>query len=248
MSGLIGALSMLTRLPLPTGSGEDPGPSLPWFPLVGALLGLVTATAYAAAHQILPPLVSAALAMAVLVVLTGALHEDGLADSVDAWGGGSGRDESLRIMRDPHQGSYGVLAIVFSVLLRIGALAALSPAFWLVALPAIHAISRAAPVALMALTPAAREEGQAAHFTSAATPGRATFAAGSALVVSAVLLGLWSIAALAIAIGSGWLVRRTAIRRFGGLTGDVLGATEQLVECGLLLLVAGIAQSTVVPA
>ena len=245
MSGLIGALSALTRLPVPAGVGEDPGRALPWFPLVGVLVGLATASVYAAAYQVLPQLVSAAVAILTLVLLTGALHEDGLADSADAWGGGHGRDHTLRIMRDPQHGTYGTLAIVFSVVLRIGALAALSPAFSLVALPAVHAVSRAVPVALMTLTPAARDEGQAAHFTSAATPARAAVAAGSALVVAIVLLGVWVIAAVAIAIGSAWLIRRAAIQRLGGLTGDVLGATEQLVECGLLLLLAGVAHSAI---
>lgn len=248
MRGLTGALSALTRLPVPTRASDDPGPALLWFPVVGVLLGLLTATVYAAAHQILPSLVAAALAIMSLVLITGALHEDGLADSADAWGGGFSRDDTLRIMRDPQHGTYGTLAIVFSVLLRIAALAALSPATSLFGLPAVHAISRAAPVALMALTPAARDEGLAAHFTSAATPTRAAAAAGSAFVVSAALLGAWVIVAVAITIGTAWLVRRAAVRRLGGLTGDVLGATEQLIECGLLLLLAAVARITLPPA
>jgi adenosylcobinamide-GDP ribazoletransferase len=238
---------MLSRLPVPARVGEDPGRALPWFPLVGVLVGLVTASVYAAAYQVLPPPVAATVAILSLVLLTGALHEDGLADSADAWGG-DGRDDTLRIMRDPQHGTFGALAIVFSVVLRIGALAALSPAFSLVALPAIHAVSRTAPVMLMALTPAARDEGQAAHFISAATPAQAAVASGSALVVSIVLLGVWVIAAVAIVITIAWLIRRAAVLRLGGLTGDVLGATEQLVECGLLVLLAGVAKSTVPPA
>ena len=245
LSGLIAALSVLTRLPVRAGVGEDPGLALPWFPLVGVLVGLATAAVYAAAYQVVPPLLSAALAIAVLVVLTGALHEDGLADFADACGGGSGRDDSLRIMRDAHHGTYGVLAIVLTLVLRVGAVATLSPAFSLLALPAVHAISRTAPVLLMGVTPAARHDGQAAHFTPSATGARVAIAVGGALAMSAALLGAWVIASSAIAIGVGWFVRRAAVRRLGGLTGDVLGATQQLLECALLLLMAGVAHSSV---
>src|SRR5205823_10740767 len=120
-----------------------------WFPVVGALLGLGAAGVYAGTRLVLPSLVAATLAVCVAVLLTGAFHEDGLADTADAIGGGWNREDALRILKDPTHGTYGVLAIALSVLLRVGAVAALDGWAALAVLPAAHALSRGAAVGLL---------------------------------------------------------------------------------------------------
>jgi adenosylcobinamide-GDP ribazoletransferase len=236
VSGFAAAVTFLTRVPLPV---TTPSPSmLPWFPVVGALLGLLAAAVYVIASLVLAPLLAAALAVATTMVLTGALHEDGLADAADAWGGASSRDEALRILRDPTHGTFGVLAIVLSVVVRVAALASLAPAIAVAVLPAVHAISRGLTVGLLRTTPPARDDGLARAVMTDTSP----ISTALAIVVTAVLgiglLGPWFVAAAAVAVAAGWLVRWLAMRRIGGMTGDVLGAAEQLAEGCLLILFA----------
>ncbi|MBF0335337.1 MAG: adenosylcobinamide-GDP ribazoletransferase, partial [Alphaproteobacteria bacterium] len=123
------AAVFLTRLPLP--HLRDPARPLAacmWaFPLVGAVLGLTAGACFAGLASLLPPLPAALVALALLVLATGGLHEDGLADLADGFGGGRDRDHRLEIMRDSRTGSYGALAVGFSLALRAAALAALPP-------------------------------------------------------------------------------------------------------------------------
>ena len=243
MSGLVGALGLLTRFPLPRGAAGDPGAALPWYPVVGAFLGLLAAAVYAATSLILPATLAAALAIAFLVLATGALHEDGLADAADAWGGGTTREETLRILRDPGVGTYGALALGFSLIVRVVALATLAPAMAISALPAVHALSRTAMAGVLATTPSARDDGLGASVRRTTTPVAAAAAVLVAVAASAVLLGLAAIAAIVVAAFVAATLRLVAIHRIGGVTGDVLGATEQLIEIGLMLLLAGFASS-----
>jgi adenosylcobinamide-GDP ribazoletransferase len=212
---------------------------VPLFPAVGALIGLAGAIGYALATWLgLPPWPAAVVALATTILLTGALHEDGLADVADGFGGGRTREDKLRIMRDPRVGSYGAIALVVALLARAGALAALA-APWAVgaALVAAGTISRAALPAVMATLPNARSDGLAA---AAGRPH--PLRAGAAVLVGAllavVLLGPAAPAAL-LAGGAGALaVALLARRQIGGHTGDVLGAVQQVAEIGVLLGVA----------
>jgi adenosylcobinamide-GDP ribazoletransferase len=213
---------------------------LPWFPVVGALLGLFAAILYAVARLALPSLVAAALAIAAVMLVTGALHEDGLADSADAWGGGASREETLRILRDSQHGTYAVLALVLSVLLRVAALASLTPMAAVAVLPAVHAISRGGLVGLLAATPAARDDGLASGFAPLASARQSAITLIITAAFGVALLGPWFIPAAGFVIAISWLVRRVAVRRIGGITGDVLGATQQLNEIALLVLVASL--------
>ena len=145
MKGLLGAVSFLTRVPVGGGireAGELAG-SVPWFPVVGAGVGLAEAGVYAGARMLLPPLVAASLAVVAGILLTGAFHEDGLGDTADAFAGGWDRESTIRILKDPRLGTFGVLAVAAGLLLRVGAVAALAPGAALAALPAAHALSRA---------------------------------------------------------------------------------------------------------
>ena len=239
MNGLRAAIAFLTRVPV-SAPPEASTTSLVWFPVVGALIGLAGALAYAVALLVVPSVLGAALATAVLVVLTGALHEDGLADSADAWGGGSTREAALRILDDPAHGTYGVVALVLGLLLRVSALAAMTPAAALLILPAAHALSRAAMVGVLATTPPARSTGLGARYAAFASRRTLAAALAGALIIGFGLAGLASAAFAAVAVAGAWLVRRLAMRSIGGVTGDVLGATQQVTEVAILVVATGL--------
>jgi adenosylcobinamide-GDP ribazoletransferase len=243
--GLLGAVAFLTRVP--AGVGVRPAGelarSVPWFPVVGAGVGLAVAAVYAGASQLLPPLPAASLAVVAGVGLTGAFHEDGLGDTADAFGGQHDRDSTVRILKDPRLGTFGVLAVAASLLLRSGAVAALTPAAALAALPAAHALSRAAAVATMTALPAAAETGLGASYVLALSRRRALAGAAAGLAVALALLGLPALLAAGGAGLAAVALGRLAVRRIGGVTGDVLGAIQQLGEI-LILLVAVAVVST----
>ncbi len=207
------------------------------FPLVGAGIGGVAALAFLLAELIgLGNWPAALLSLLAGLALTGALHEDGLADTADGFFGGHDREAKLMIMRDSRHGTYGVLAIVLSVLLRATALAAIGDAIHAgLALVAAHAVSRGAlPVAMWAMAPA-RADGLGA---AAGTP-RALNVIGAA--ATGILLGLAMLGPLRGAIGvclTGIMVfaiAGLARRQIGGYTGDVLGAFQQIGEIVMLL-------------
>ncbi|CAA7615611.1 adenosylcobinamide-GDP ribazoletransferase [Magnetospirillum sp. SS-4] len=236
------AAVFLTRLPLPDAGKPPPGglaAAMRCFPLVGLGLGLAAGLAGMLAATVLPPLPSALLAVLALVLLTGALHEDGLADLADGLGARGGRDRRLEVMRDSRTGAFGVLALLFSVGLRATALAAM-PGGWemLTALAAAAALSRATIPAAMQIMAPARADGLGA---SAGVPDAsvAAHAAGLGLVAAAVCLGLdGALAAACGALLGGLAVVVLARRAIGGYTGDVLGAVQQAAETGVLLAVA----------
>ncbi|MBX9634304.1 MAG: adenosylcobinamide-GDP ribazoletransferase [Magnetospirillum sp.] len=236
------AAIFLTRLPLPDlGSVADGGlaRAMRVFPLVGGVVGLAAGLVFLAAHAVLPPLAAALTAVLVAVVLTGALHEDGLADTADGLGARGGRERRLEVMRDSSTGAFGVLALVFSIGLKVSALAAApSGLAGLGALVAGAALSRALIPAAMQVMAPARPDGLGA---SAGVPDASTaaFAAVLGIVLTFAGIGLGAplavLTALALAGGMVVLARRT----LGGYTGDVLGAVCQAAEIGVLLAAAG---------
>jgi adenosylcobinamide-GDP ribazoletransferase len=236
MRGLRAATAFLTRIPVgaaSTGSREI-ARSIPWFPVVGAMLGVVAAGAYAGARLLLPPLVGAILAVGVVVVLTGAFHEDGLADTADAFGGWS-KEEALRILKDPAHGTYGVVAIALSLVVRVGTLATLDRWSALAILPAAHALSRTGALGLLGTEPAT-DEGLGASYISIVSGPRIAAAISVGVLLALASIGLWALAAsLLVALGA-LLVRNVAVRKIGGITGDVLGAAQQVAEILVLLL------------
>jgi len=208
------------------------------FPLVGVLVGLVGGLAYGIASTLgLPPPPAAVVAIAALVWATGALHEDGLADLADGLGGTT-RAQRLEIMRDPRVGSFGVIALVLALLARVGALAALAQPIAVVgALIAAAAFSRALMPAAMLALPRARADGLAAS-AGRPHPVRVAAAAVIAIAVGLILLPpVPALVAMLFAALAGALLALSAWRRLGGLTGDALGALQQLTEIGFLLAV-----------
>jgi adenosylcobinamide-GDP ribazoletransferase len=241
---LLGAVSFLTRVPTGTGAGApaELARSVPWFPVVGAGVGLAVAAIYAGSHTFLPPLPAASLAVVAGIALTGAFHEDGLGDTADAFGGHHDRDGTVRILKDPHLGTFGVLAVAASLLLRAGAVAALAPVAALAALPAAHALSRAAAVAAMTALPAAGDTGLGAGYALALSRRRGLAGAAAGLGIALALLGLPALVAAAAAGLAALALGRLAVRRVGGVTGDVLGAVQQLGE--ILTLLVAVAATT----
>jgi adenosylcobinamide-GDP ribazoletransferase len=237
----LAAVAFLTRLPVPAELGaDDVRRAGPWFPLVGAGIGGATGAASYGVAQVLPPLAAAGVALALMALLTGALHLDALADTADALGG-STRERALEIMRDHRVGSYGATALLLDLLLRAAALAALAGTAHVVAVAAAAgALSRGASVALAGSLPYARAgEGTGAALTRASR-GRdvaaCVVAVAAALAVARVDGAVLVLVGAGVTLGARPLVRR----RLGGVTGDVLGAVSELVEVGGLLAAAAL--------
>lgn len=246
MRGLTAAIAFLTRIPLGGGSRDLNG-AAPWFPWVGTLVGLVAAGTYAAAHRWLPSALAAVLATTAGVLLTGALHEDGLADTADALGSGATGEEALRILRDPRLGTYGVIAVVVSLVWRVLTLASLPPAWALGGLVLAHALGRSAAVVLAAIAEPARADGLGRAAVLEIRPVDTSVATISALVIGSVAAGVWLVPVVVLAALSFLFWRGLATRRLGGVTGDVLGACEQVVEILALTTVAVAAWNGVPP-
>jgi adenosylcobinamide-GDP ribazoletransferase len=216
-----------------------------YFPVVGIIVGGCSAGVLLLAGEIWGGVLPALLAVAAGIVLTGALHEDGLADTADGFGGGRSRDTRLRIMKDSRIGTYGALALGFAVALRVAALAVLPPWIGAAALVAAHAGGRFAAGAAMTVLPYAGDPA-ATKLTYVDAPLRPSEIALALIFMVAALLPLARGGAIVALIGvltgaalAGCLVAG-ARRLIGGYTGDVLGATEQMFEIGLLLAVAAV--------
>lgn len=237
---LLVAAVLLTRLPIPAQpkSAFTRSAEATWaYPLVGAGLGLVAAVIWTLAGWLgLPPLVQSGLALAAVTVATGALHEDGLADTADGFWGGYSPERRLDIMRDSRIGSYGVLALIFGIGLRWS--------LWSVAGPwagvAAATLSRTVLPGAMAWSTYARSDGLA---RSVGTPPTTSvwLAVAVGLTVGWVSVGLGAaLLAAAAAAGLVWAMSRLARAKIGGITGDVLGASQQVSEIGVLLVLAAV--------
>jgi adenosylcobinamide-GDP ribazoletransferase len=231
----------LTRLPLRPLAQDELVPlstAMRAFPLVGALIGLAGGLALILAERLeWPPLAAGLFAVAVLVLLTGGLHEDGLADCADSFGAFADKEKKLSILKDSRLGSFGVLALIFSVGLRATLLAAVTGVEGCWMLIGAGAISRAAVPLIMLSAKPAREDGLGA---SAGTPDVTTalWASGISLLIAFVALGGAALAAIAYAALAAGLMLLWAKRQIGGYTGDVLGACIQL--CEIAVLIAGL--------
>jgi len=204
---------------------------------VGVLVGALTGLAWFALRRAgVPPSPAAWLVLGFGLLLTGALHEDGLADVADGFGGGASRARKLDIMRDSRIGTYGVVALVVALALRATALSAIAdPAWGWRALVVAATLGRAAMCLPLLLIPPARPDGLGAALGQAM---RLSAVAGLILgTIPAFLLFAAHGAALAVAgaasagLGMAWLARR----QIGGHSGDVFGATEMLAECAVLV-------------
>ena len=237
---LLAAVQVLTRIPVTVGPASAWGPdtlrhATRYMPLVGLGIGLVAAAVFAAARAGLPPVPAALLALAATLLLTGALHEDGLADCCDGFGGGRTRADALRIMRDSRIGAFGALGLAVVVGTKVACVAALPHPER--ALAAAAASSRFWAVLPPAVLPYARDaDGGGGMAGAVAGPGgRDLLGAAACGLLPLLLLGPRAVPALLLAGLVAGALGVHARRRLGGYTGDVLGATQQLTEAAVLL-------------
>ncbi|MEI4260353.1 adenosylcobinamide-GDP ribazoletransferase [Roseovarius sp. D0-M9] len=232
-----GVLGLLTRLPL---SGAPiRGAEAAWaYPVAGALVGLIGGLIGLLAHWCgLPSALAALMALAAQVVVTGAMHEDGLADSADGLWGGWTRARRLEVMKDSHIGAYGVLALILSIAARWSALWLMFQidAGWaLAAMITAGAVSRAAIPALMWALPHARGAGLS-HGTGRPTARICGAAVGIAAGAALLLVGWSAFGAVFWAALVVITIALIAKAKIGGQTGDTLGAVQQLAEIAVLL-------------
>ena len=221
------AFQFLTVLPVGRPEPRPLGEAAWCFPLVGLAVGGCVALVFLAAREAgLPAELAGFLAVGAGIAVTGGLHEDGLADTADGLGVRD-RRQALEAMRDSRTGAFGVLALALTVPMRALALAAAGP----VAALAAHALSRGAVAGAMAWTPPARTDGLAAEAGPTSAIAALLLAAGIGI-----LLGWPAVPAAALAaFAAGWWTAK----RFGGHTGDTLGAVQQTTELAVLLALAG---------
>jgi len=239
------AFGLLTRLPVPvdTALATARGASASWaYPLVGVgvalLAGFMSALLIAMG---VPTAVAAAVCIATLTITTGAMHEDGLADTADGLWGGWDRARRLAIMKDSHIGAYGVIALILSLLIHWSALNSLFAQGHIFApLVVMAALSRANMVLIMHVLPNARDTGLS---QTVGRPARKTtfVAIGIAALTSLICIGLSVFAALLIALCAALSCGLIAQRKIGGQTGDILGATQQVSQIAVIATLAAIA-------
>jgi adenosylcobinamide-GDP ribazoletransferase len=255
LAALRDALGLFTILPVraaPEISRRDAARAVLWLPAAGALLAVPAAgvllAVEAGGHAAPRRLLAAALAIGVLALLTGGLHLDGLADTADGLGSRRARDEALAIMRRSDVGPFGVAALLFTVLVQITALATVTPGW-----PGAGAVVLAAVTGRVAVvlatrpgSPPARPGGFGA-LVAAATTARArvaagagvlVVAAGTAAAVSGTAAALRAAAAVVAGLLAAELLRRIAVRRLGGMTGDVFGALIEVAAATAVLALA----------
>jgi adenosylcobinamide-GDP ribazoletransferase len=236
------ATGLLTRLPMSHPDGAMPAGlarAQRAFPLVGAMIGLVVGLVdWLLLEMAIPPLAAAALALGASAMLTGALHEDGLADVGDGFGGGRDPAAKLLIMRDSRLGTYGAIALLVGFSTKLSALASLPASAIVPGLVVAHALARSAIPVLAASLPFARADGLG---KSAGRPERAS--AITAVIVAIVIALLClpakeALLAVAVTVAGVAAMAWLAWRQIGGVTGDVFGAAEQVAETAVLVLLA----------
>jgi adenosylcobinamide-GDP ribazoletransferase len=241
---LAAALSLLTRLPIgwlfPPNAEINHARAIWAYPIVGALVGLIGAAIYAACHSLgLPPALAALWTLAGMLLTTGALHEDGLADTADGFGGGRTSERKLEIMRDSRIGSYGALALLLSTAIRVTTITTLAhPSAVTASLIAAGLLARTGMLLPLRLLPSARPNGLGASVAQGpfwAAPLACLLAVLTVLALLPAPRAVLLIAATTLTAGLMTLIAR---RQIGGTTGDVLGATAVAVECVVLTLCA----------
>lgn len=244
VSDVPAALGLLSRLPISvdTDRATKRGAKSAWaYPIAGLILAMIAgAVAQCAQWLGLPSTLGAGLTLATLVITTGAMHEDGLADSADGLWGGWDKNHRLKIMKDSFIGTYGVLALGLSLLLRWGALTFLLDhgMVW-PALLTSAMLSRAGMVSMMAALPHARTEGLS-HAVGRPTRHTALIALAIAAVAALILVQFAAVWVVTTCVLTAFACAAIAKSKIGGQTGDILGATQQLTDITALLTLAAL--------
>lgn len=233
------ALQYFTRLPIPGWVGFDPAwlnQASRYFPLVGVVVALITAGAYALAAWLLPVPVAVIISTAIGIYATGAFHEDGFADMCDGFGGGMTPERVLEIMKDSRIGAYGAIGTICMLALKLTTLAMLPPLTAIGALLMAHPLSRLMATSLIWRLDYARAEGKAKPLAQKMSGAEFLIAAFTAALPAAAVIALNWLSVTALAAGAAtaviatlWLARK-CVRRIGGYTGDCLGAVQQVTE------------------
>ena len=240
------AVHFLTRIPTPFDIDYSPErlrDANRYYPLVGAIIGTVAAIAFFLANLALPILIAVLIATAATALLTGAFHEDGLADTFDGISGAYDRTKSLEIMHDSRIGTFGALALILVISLKVASLTAIADTATIItALIAAHIISRTSTVIVKATSTYARENGIAGPQDLPLRPINAIIAIITALLtLAAIALILNPTAALLTIAGAtiGHILIRIYFQpRLKGHTGDTLGATQQITELSIYVALA----------
>jgi adenosylcobinamide-GDP ribazoletransferase len=235
------ALTFLTKLPWPWRGPADAAAlarSMFWFPWVGAILGLIFWAAWAGLQKVLPTPAAAALLLALTVWVTGGLHLDGLADTADGLGGGRTPEERLRIMKDSRVGAFGVISLILGLVLKFSLFLSLATqTAGAGALLLFPVISRWGMVLLAYLSPYARPQGGLGQAMTLGVSPRVLIGASlSAGGLALLILGAPGLVLFIAAAALVWLGSLYFHHRLGGITGDVLGATNEVLE---VLVLAG---------
>jgi adenosylcobinamide-GDP ribazoletransferase len=240
VSGILAAIQFLTRVPVRLRTPPDLQDAVPWFPVVGAAIGATIGGVVVVLMELVPASVAAAVGIVIGLMITGAFHEDGLADTADALGGWT-PEQRREILKDSRHGSYGVAALCTTIVLRIVCVATLAPAVAFAGLVAAHTLGRGAAVGVMGVAPPSPSTGLGADYTRSLTRSQVAAGVVASLVIAALATGWWA-GPLAVAAGLGAVaVAAVATRAFGGVSGDILGAVEQVGECLVLVVITGLA-------
>ncbi|MFQ5681223.1 MAG: adenosylcobinamide-GDP ribazoletransferase [Candidatus Omnitrophota bacterium] len=237
MNLFFSALRFLTIIPLgkPDISEEETGRGTLFFPLVGGVIGLLSAAAYGLILYLGFGVDFAALAaVACLAIISGGAHLDGLADTFDAWASDKDRAGCLRIMRESRVGAMGVLALVIVVLSKVALVSGLSPQHIFVGLLVSGILSRWAQVVVVFAFSYARDNGKAGVFFRAANLRRFVLSSGIALGLALLSCGAMGTVLFVVAAAAAWGLAKMFSRRFGGVTGDNIGAVSEITELATL--------------
>ena len=238
-------LGFFSRVPLPQAlaghisSDSKLSSSIALFPVAGLVIAIAPATVFYLASLLLPTTVAAGLAIAVGLLVTGALHEDGFADCADGLGATPDRKKALEIMRDSRIGTYGAIALLISVGLRWMALATMAPLSGVLALLIAHSGSRSAITLAMRYSIYARPEGLGQQADGDLPSGGFETAILLAAAIAFVMGWFAGIMALVAGFAFAWLYLKYLEHRLGGFTGDGLGAMQQIAEITILIALAG---------
>lgn len=229
-------IGFFTRLPIPM-EAMPLSEAAAFFPLAGFVIGALSGLVLYLAFSIyLPPMLCVLLAIGTSILLTGALHEDGLADTADALGARGSLEQRIAILKDSRIGTFGTLALIFSIAFKLAALSDMGNIWRMIAsLMAAHILARAVLPGIMRKFPLLSSEGMAAR--AGMPSSRASrLALGIALLLATLLVGPeQALIGFASAILAAFFMGRVLIHRFGGYNGDILGAVEQIAEIAILI-------------
>ena len=237
-------LTFFSRIPLPARLGnrisQDAklGEAAAFFSITGFIIAIPPAIIWYIASLYLPATIAAGLAIGLTLLITGGLHEDGFADCADGLGATPDRERALEIMRDSRIGTYGSLALIFSIGLRWAALSSLGPLSGVLALLISNSSARAIMTIAMQFSSYARLDGLGKQTNDMPT-SNFFIAIGIAFIIATILGWHWGIIAMLLASLTAWLFLKRLEARLGGYTGDGLGAMEQIAEITILITLAG---------